>query len=254
MPNTIPVPDDHDPQPQPGSHHYPALEPQQYQQRLPPHVVQPTTAPQGGGVAGMVADGVKTFAGLPRDQIILLLVVLVTTAILGTGIYIAVILAPKMLVEDRNNWIRTNQEERERDRMDRERDRMLSDQNNARWMDLVKKEGESNRRSSEAQTTTLYQGTLVISKELGKVQASNDRLEQSIQKLETTIRNKMPGGGGDERPPECELRPWWERLRDDGALPDADLPVNRGGSGLAVVDDGIDRARDDDGLLVVRRG
>lgn len=255
MPETQPQP-----QPQPQQHNAgpdsgmpPNLPPGTYWQQQPGTIVVQPGTQQGAGMIGVVTDGMKTFAGLPRDQIILLLVVAVTVAILGTGIYVCVALAPRMLMDDRNNWIRTNQEDREKDRLDRERDRQLNDQNNMRWMELVKTEGERNRQSSEAQSKQLYEGTLTISRELGKVQASNDRLEQTINKLNATIQSGKPPEFADPPGPDRCDSSWWERMLD-GAGRDNHAPRYRGRPVLPVIDDAGYLSRDRDRQRVARRG
>ncbi len=111
----------------------------------------------------------------------------------------------------------------------------------ANQLRVFQEENERNRQTSETTAKMIHADSQALVKEMTK-------LESEVRELKAAINGWRLGKTGTEEtigPRDiCEPPSWWERLLpQDRAVPDANLPVHRGGAWLSVVHDLCDTAR-----------
>lgn len=167
---------------------------------------------------------VKVALGLTSDRV-------VTWALVIALLYIG----PRMLQNLSDGSQRVTQEQGELNRqlwIERDtKQRQIDELRDKTFVEALKSEGDRNRRSQETQTKSLYDATLKLSVDIGRLDATNQRLEKTIDSLGKKL--------GPEQI-ECDPADVWQRLwpRDgDGTVREPHLPRHGRGAELAVVND-----------------
>lgn len=182
---------------------------------------------------------VKLALGLTSDRV-------VTWALVIALLYIG----PKMLTDINASNQRVIQEQGELNRQQlAERDgkqRQIDELRDKQFIEGMKQESERNRRANETQTRQLLEATLKLSSDIGRLDATNQRLEKSIDAL----TRKMNETSSDA-PVRLRLKPT-DPGGFDRAIPDPYLPIDRCRPTDAVADDHRHGAGDHDRMQVIR--